>query len=131
MIPLNYLGLYCEIIQRNRPLIDPLKTISQEQCRSNELFNAEKDRQREQVGRIEKIEVEHIGYGEKSITLIMNRDISTPYNCAQHLSEQYCQISPLALINGKTAWDMHRPLMDNCSLQFITFTSQDPHLVNK
>lgn len=125
------LGSYCQIIQRHPPKVDALTVISEQQIRSNELFDAEKRRQRELVGRIEKIEVQHQGYNEKMTTLIMNRGISTPYNCAQHLSEQYCQISPLALVNGQTAWDMHRPLNDNCNLQLLTFTIQDPHIVNK
>lgn len=50
----------------------------------NELFDAEQKRQREQVGRIEKIEVRYLGVPE-DVTLIMNKGISTPYNCAQRM----------------------------------------------
>lgn len=48
----------------------------------NELFDLEKKRQRDAVGRIEKIEVRYLGLPEDT-TLIMNKNLSTPYNCAQ------------------------------------------------
>ncbi|XP_073839616.1 mitochondrial ribosomal protein L39 [Musca autumnalis] len=98
--------------------------------RRNELFNEEQKRQRESVGRIEKIEVRYLGLPQ-DVTLVMNRDLSTPYNCAQHLSEGHCKRSALALIDGNVAWDMHRPLPDNCTLQLLNFTVADPHVVNK
>lgn len=50
--------------------------------RQSELFSLEKKRQKENVGRIEKIEVRYLGL-PKDNTLIMNKGISTPYNCAQ------------------------------------------------
>lgn len=50
----------------------------------NELFDAEQKRQREQVGRIDKIEVRYLGLPE-DVTLVMNKGISTPYNCAQRM----------------------------------------------
>jgi large subunit ribosomal protein L39 len=48
----------------------------------NLLFTKEKKRQNENVGRIEKIEVQYTGTPE-DVTLIMNKGISTPFNCAQ------------------------------------------------
>lgn len=48
----------------------------------NELFTLEQKRQREAVGRIEKIEVRYLGLPEDA-TLVMNKNISTPFNCAQ------------------------------------------------
>lgn len=126
-----FIGSYCQVIQRHSTLVNPIRIISEEQIRCNEIFDEEKQRQRELVGRIEKIEVQYRGLDDKHITLIMNRGISTPYNCAQHLGEQFCQIYPLALINSQNTWDMHRPLIDNCSMQLLTFTNQDPHMVNK
>lgn len=48
----------------------------------NEIFDLEKKRQREAVGRIEKIEVRYLGLPEDT-TLVMNKNLSTPYNCAQ------------------------------------------------
>ena len=51
-------------------------------AKRNELFNYEQKRQRENIGRIEKIEVRYLGVPQDE-TLVMNKNISTPYNCAQ------------------------------------------------
>lgn len=48
----------------------------------NAIFNAESQRQREQVGRIEKIEVRYLGVPEDT-TFMMNKGISTPFNVAK------------------------------------------------
>lgn len=48
----------------------------------NELFDLEKKRQKDIVGRIEKIEVRYLGLPEDT-TLVMNKNLSTPYSCAQ------------------------------------------------
>lgn len=99
-------------------------------AKRNELFDEETQRQQEAIGRIEKIEVRYLGLPE-DVTLMMNRRISTPYNCAQHLTEGHCKRSALALIDGNVPWDMHRPLQESCTLQLLNFTITDPHLVNK
>lgn len=51
----------------------------------NEIFDYEQKRQRESVGRIEKIEVRYLGLPQDD-TMIMNKNISTPFNCAQRES---------------------------------------------
>jgi len=48
----------------------------------NNLFDKEQKRQREAVGRIEKIVVKYNGVPE-NVTLSMNKGISTPYHCAK------------------------------------------------
>ncbi|XP_030375453.1 39S ribosomal protein L39, mitochondrial [Scaptodrosophila lebanonensis] len=96
----------------------------------NDLFTHEQRRQREAVGRVDKIEVRYMGQPE-DVTLVMNKHISTPYNCAQHLSEGICKRSALALIDGSVPWDMHRPLPESCTLQLLHFFVAEPHLVNK
>lgn len=48
----------------------------------NELFDLEQKRQKDAVGRIEKIEIRYLGLPE-DVTLIMNKNLSTPFNCAQ------------------------------------------------
>ncbi|EDV97138.1 39S ribosomal protein L39, mitochondrial [Drosophila grimshawi] len=96
----------------------------------NELFNEEQRRQREAVGRIDKIEVRYLGLPE-DVTLVMNSHISTPYNCAQHLSEGHCQRAVLALLDGSVPWDVHRPLQESCTLQLLNFNVSEPHVVNK
>lgn len=90
----------------------------------------EQKRQRENVGRIEKIQVRYLGLPE-DVTLVMNKDLSTPYDCAQHLSEHHCKRSVVAVVDSHTPWDMHRPLEDDCTLQLINFTMADPHLANR
>ncbi|KAK7867220.1 hypothetical protein R5R35_008397 [Gryllus longicercus] len=98
--------------------------------RRNEMFTAEKKRQREAVGRVEKIEVKYLGVPQDT-TLVMNKNISTPFNCAQHISELVVKRSALALLDGVTLWDMHRPLEAACTLQLLHFKDSDPFHVNK
>ncbi|XP_053679198.1 39S ribosomal protein L39, mitochondrial [Anopheles nili] len=98
--------------------------------KASELFSDEQRRQRENVGRIEKIEVRYLGLPHDT-TLVMNRDISTPYDCARHIGEKYCRQSALALLDNKTPWDMRRPLRDSCTLQLLNFNSAEPHIANK
>ncbi|CAH2219341.1 39S ribosomal L39, mitochondrial [Pelobates cultripes] len=95
-----------------------------------ELFNREKERQLSLHPRIEKIEVKHVGKGSSGAVFVMNKGVSTPYNCAMHLSEWYCTRSVLALVDGKT-WDMYKPLPTSCNIQFLTFKDEDPEEVNK
>nr|AAL49047.1 RE50565p [Drosophila melanogaster] len=99
-------------------------------AKRNDLFNQEQRRQRDAVGRIDKIEVRYLGLPE-DVTLVMNGNISTPFNCAQHLSEGHCKRSALALIDGSVPWDMHRPLQESCTLQLLNFHVSEPHVVNK
>lgn len=63
-------------------------SISEEAKRQHDLFTAEQRRQRESVGRIEKIEVTYenasnIYDSADKTTLVMNKNISTPYDCAK------------------------------------------------
>ncbi|XP_055903107.1 39S ribosomal protein L39, mitochondrial [Eupeodes corollae] len=99
-------------------------------AKRNKLFDEETKRQQDTIGRIEKIEVRYLGLPE-DVTLVMNRGISTPFNCAQHLTEGHCKRSVLGLVDGNVPWDMFRPLQESCTLQLLNFTVADPHLVNK
>ncbi|CAG9571154.1 unnamed protein product [Danaus chrysippus] len=98
--------------------------------RRHHLFMLEKKRQLDNVGRIEKIEVKYIGV-PKDCTLVMNKDISTPYECARHFTEWHMESSALALVDGSVHWDMHRPLTGNCTLEFQRFNIAEPQQVNK
>lgn len=98
--------------------------------RQNSLFNLEKKRQRELVGRVEKIEVNYVGLPEQ-VQLVMNKGISTPYDCARHINENITKRSAVALINENTLWHMHRPLPDSCTLDFLHFTMAQPAAANK
>lgn len=104
--------------------------VSEEARRQNELFALEKKRQTELVGRIEKIEVQYEGV-PKNATLIMNKNISTPYDCAKHLGEMLKDRSAVALINGETLWHMHKPIPDNCKLELLHCNMVQPAAVNK
>lgn len=96
--------------------------------RRNLLFEEEKRKQRNVVGRIEKIEVKYQSCVEE-ITLIMNKCLSTPTDCAKHISEGACKISALALVNGMP-WDMNRPLTSNCELKLLNLLSPENRIVN-
>lgn len=54
----------------------------------NNLFDKEQKRQREAVGRIEKIKVKYNGPPE-NVTLSMNKGISTPYHCVKRIRIYY------------------------------------------
>ncbi|GFT47952.1 39S ribosomal protein L39, mitochondrial [Nephila pilipes] len=94
----------------------------------NDLFNKEKLRQQSLITRVEKLEVKYRGV-PSDCTLIMNKNMSTPYNCAMHMHEMLCQRSVLAEINGQL-WDMHRPLIEECELKLLNFHTS-PEALNK
>ncbi|KAK7078790.1 54S ribosomal protein L39, mitochondrial [Halocaridina rubra] len=94
-----------------------------------DIFDKEAKRQAALITNIEKIEVNYQGQPE-DCTLIMNKIISTPYNCAQHLTHAILERSVLAEVNGKV-WDMHRPLEEDCTLSFLHFRQADPYYVNR
>ncbi|XP_053903472.1 39S ribosomal protein L39, mitochondrial isoform X1 [Malaclemys terrapin pileata] len=96
----------------------------------NELFTKEKERQLSLYPRIEKIEVKYVGKSHPGTLFVMNKALSTPYNCAMHLSEWHCKKSVLALVDGEL-WDMYRPLTKSCEIQFLTFKDENPEEVNK
>lgn len=93
------------------------------------LFEEEKSRQLKEIERIDKIEVKILEPG-KETTLMMNKNLSTPYHCALHLSELYAKRSALARINDDKVWDMHKPLEDNCTIKFLHFKDAQPENLN-
>jgi len=96
----------------------------------NRIFDFEQKKQRDNVGRIEKIEVRYMGTPNDA-TMIMNKNLSTPFNCAQHINETKCNTSVVALVDNKILWDMHRPLDRGCTLQLLNFRMNDPKDVNR
>ena len=56
-------------------------TNSEVRKKRNAVFDEEKDRQLALVKRVEKIQVQYKGLPE-NCTLLMNKNLSTPYNCA-------------------------------------------------
>ncbi|KAF0307819.1 39S ribosomal protein L39, mitochondrial [Amphibalanus amphitrite] len=94
------------------------------------LFDEEEKRQRSLVGRVQKMEVNYEGAPE-NCTLVMNQHLSTPHDCAKHLSEAILQKAALAEVDGRP-WDMHRPLSaDSCTLRYLYFKDAEPFAVNK
>lgn len=91
------------------------------------MFEEEKERQLSLVSRIEKVKVEYEGH--ESCTLLMNKGLSTPYNCAMHISELLRESSAVALVNGEL-WDMHRPLTEDCTLRLLHYKEADRQLMN-
>uniref|UniRef100_A0A1I8FD74 TGS domain-containing protein n=1 Tax=Macrostomum lignano TaxID=282301 RepID=A0A1I8FD74_9PLAT len=86
------------------------------------IFNEEFERQLKRSKRsIDKIEVVYTGPDGQSHSLFLNKGVSTPLDAAKHLSEELSSESVLAIVNGSTAWDMHRPLNTSCSLAFLNF----------
>ncbi|OQR73658.1 39S ribosomal protein L39 [Tropilaelaps mercedesae] len=83
------------------------------------LFSNEKARQAALVTRVTKIKVKYEGSPEPC-TMIMNKNISTPHDCAKHLPEPIRKRAVIAYVNGKP-WDMHTPLTEECTLNFAHF----------
>lgn len=54
----------------------------------SKMFTEENERRYKEVGRIEKVEVEYIGLPE-NVTFMLNRHISTPYDCAKRKFRTY------------------------------------------
>ncbi|XP_032663187.1 39S ribosomal protein L39, mitochondrial [Odontomachus brunneus] len=101
---------------------------SEARKRRSQMFEEEKQRQRSQLGRIKKIEVKYQSV-EDEVVLVMNRNMSTPYDCARHISESIANMSAIAFVDGHI-WDMHRPFTDNCELQLVTMQSPQVNAIN-
>ncbi|XP_014606969.1 PREDICTED: 39S ribosomal protein L39, mitochondrial [Polistes canadensis] len=96
--------------------------------RRNALFEEEKKMQRSAIGRIEKIEVKYKSPTE-DVVLIMNKDISTPHDCAKHISEGITNVSALALVDGNP-WDMHKPFKSDCNLELLSMMTPKISAIN-
>ncbi len=88
------------------------------------IFENERQNQIERIRRVEKIEVD-VQDPIQSTKLLMNKSISTPYHCAQHISSVLVDRSCLALIDDKEIWDMNRPLERDCKLKFLHFMEEN------
>ncbi|KAL1514083.1 hypothetical protein ABEB36_003403 [Hypothenemus hampei] len=102
----------------------------EEYQRQSEIFISEQKRQRESLGRIEKIDIQYEGPPE-NCNFVMNKNISTPYDCAKHLGEKFKNGSVVALLNKNHLWHMHKPLPDSCILELLHYQIPNPHVVNK
>lgn len=103
---------------------------------SNKLFDEEVRRQRSLIARIEKIQVavRDVKPETEDVVLLMNKCQSTPFDCAQHISELYSTRSALATVANKDVnmlWDMHRPLTEECTIKYHHFTEPDSRILNQ
>ena len=67
----------------------------------------------------------------ESKKLLMNKGLSTPLDCAKHLSSVVVQRSALALLDESEVWDMTRPLERDCQLRFLHFLEENPSEQNR
>ncbi|XP_072387307.1 large ribosomal subunit protein mL39 [Diabrotica undecimpunctata] len=126
---MNSLNTFSKRLQR--PVFCHIKRcLSDDTKQQNDIFNMEQSRQKETVGRIEKIEVNYVGTPKNEI-LIMNKNISTPYDCAKHMGDTVRNKSVVGLLNGETLWHLHKPLPETCKLELLHYHSPNPILVNK
>jgi len=78
--------LFGNLCRENMRMImqNPIPTVNNPVVRSkrSKMFSEEKETQYRALGRIEKMEVEYAGLPE-NVTLMMNKGISTPFDCAK------------------------------------------------
>ena len=85
-----------------------------------DVFSREHQNQLDRIRRVEKIEI-RVEDPIESKKLLMNRNLSTGFDCAQHLSSVLASRSALALIDDQYISDLNRPLERDCSLKFLHF----------
>jgi len=120
---------YCRNQSTSAPPV--VNHVSNESVRKkrSEMFSYEKKRQLDLIPRIEKIRVDYKGAPDNEV-LVLNKDMSTPFNLAQHLSEFLMDRSALAMVNGEL-WDMQRPLKEDCTVELLHFHMDQPYHVNR
>lgn len=129
---LGYINLACKQCKRyssNAVLSETKVTNEQAIRKRNELFTKEQKRQAALIVRVEKIEVNYIGVPERCM-LMMNKNLSTPYDCAMHIHENLTQKAVVAMVDGEVH-DVCRPLTRDCELNFKFYKDDDPYLPNK
>ncbi|KAF2368321.1 Threonyl/alanyl tRNA synthetase SAD [Trinorchestia longiramus] len=126
----------CSCLTRNYssapPFTPPMRTLvnSDVTAQRLQLFEQEKERQRRLITDVHKITVQYRDQPEQC-TLIMNKNLSTPYDCARHVSMLVGERAVLAEVDGQV-WDMHRPLeADVEQLKFLHFKEADPFYANR
>lgn len=95
----------------------------------NQMFVKEQNRQKDLIPRAEKIQVHYKGAPE-DVKLLLNKGMSTPFDIAQHITEDLVEQSALALVNGDI-WDMGRPLEDDCTVELLHFYMEEPFHLNR
>lgn len=94
--------------------------------RRNVIFDNELNRLEHESGRLEKIVVKYYPPSpeDKAIDMQMNKNLSTPSDCAKHVSKDIFQTGAIALVDGQ-AWDMNKPFVESCELKILTMKMPD------
>lgn len=98
-----------------------LPNLREEDLESNLIFQKEMDRQRAIIARIEKIRVIVDSNPGKNKVLMMNKNISTPYDCAGHVHDLVANRSVVAQLSPIE----ENQLEDNINQQELTTTNGD------
>jgi hypothetical protein len=80
-ILLIFVGQFSSI--SNAHIVQPKLRIEEIRGKRISIFDKEYKRQQSLIPRLEKIEVAYEGFDNETTTLVMNKGVSTPYNCAQ------------------------------------------------
>lgn len=94
----------------------------------NLIFDEEVKSQIDKLGRVEKITITCQAPGYE-IVMMMNKHLSTPFDCAKHISDGVMKASALAVYND-TIWGMHDPLPENGTLKFLNLLNPADPIVN-
>ncbi|TKR87482.1 hypothetical protein L596_011873 [Steinernema carpocapsae] len=90
-----------------------------------QLFQEEKARQEaERCGTLEKIIVStfvHDGEEDRKVDLLMNKNLSTGYDCARQISRHSVQNAALCLRNGTEIIGLQEILTEECEIDFLDF----------
>ncbi|VDO03028.1 unnamed protein product [Rodentolepis nana] len=70
--------------------------------------------------RPELIKVVYNGQPHPGTELEMSKGLSTPFDCAKHMTQMLCDRSVIAIVDG-CPHDMHRPLTRDAKLDFVHF----------
>lgn len=121
---------YLHNISSHNLKIEKISKSEDKNQKKNDLFDKLLETQKNLITRIDKIEVKMKNIQPfEDMTLLMNKNLSTPLNCAQHISQDYVKRSVMATVNGKS-WDMERPLEKNCEITLHHFKENSVEQVN-
>lgn len=136
-----------------------LPTLRPSDLELNAVFDEELKRQRAMIARVDKIRVIVESVQGRGTEMMMNKNLSTPHDCASHLDEYVVSRSIVAEVSAldqprstdsisdnqttnqdnkeveesrqTTYWDMHRPLEKDCRVKFRHFLEDNQKEVNK
>lgn len=145
----RYSEIEDEAIVDNKTFMQTLPNMTADDIKRNQIFQDEMDRQRSYFARLEKIKIVVDSEPGKNKILMMNKNLSTPLDCARHINELLVSRTAVAELlpleeqtedsesqtekvnNRSIYWDMHRPLTGSHRIRFRHFVEDDVEEVNK